>query len=921
MYLIAVAVGCAAGDEGRSPGAKAAAGAGEVCEYHPPAGGFHPALEWSWTSSAVEPNSLNVMMTPAVADLNEDGVPDVVFASTASTGGGTVEQGVLRALHGATGAELFTVTDPTLRVNTASSLAVADVDLDGHLDIVACEATGTRLVAFSNAGALKWRSPPLEQVGWGAPAIANLAGTAAPEIVIGRQALDGATGALLWTGAGGRGTQGSGPLSVVADLNLDGSPEVVAGNTAYTAAGAILWRNLALPDGYNAVGNFDADAFPEIVLVAGGRVYLMEHTGAVKWGPVAIPGGGAGGPPTIADYDADGQPEIGVAGASRYAVFETNGALKWAAPTQDGSSNRTGSSVFDFEHDGSAEVVYHDEVKLRIYRGSDGSVLFETPSSSCTWHEYPVIADVDADGNAEIVSVANNNCGLGTDRGVFVYGDSLDRWVDTRRLWNQHSYHITNVNDDGSVPAAEASNWLEAGLNNYRTQRAPAGNPFLAPDLTATLLRGDGSQCPGASGLTVRLTNEGDNVAAAPVKVAFYDGDPASGGAPLGVATSTVDLKPGEFQDVSLALSPPLDGPRTVCAAADDGGGGAGEVGECDEGNNKVCAPLDLSCNKPPVLGCRGGEVCNDAGQCGAASACGGGVADCSDPDGDATTLACTPPSPYPVGATAVAVSCDDGRGGAATATCEVAVRDCEAPACGAPPAVTFECNAAGGVAGDDPAVQGWLASAGASDNCGGAVSLSHDAPGFFPLGTTVVTWTATDGAGNASHCSSSVTVADTTPPEVTVDLSACCLWSPNHGFVEVGSYGVTDVCDPGAGAAAVVAVTSDEATASAHGAGGPAHCPDALAEGGRLSLRSERAGPSGPHNGRVYDIAVTAHDASGNAVTKRAERGTCAGCPGAVCVPHDQHPQSPGQTPGNDPGGACNAVDDGQIYDALVCQ
>ena len=48
---------------------------------------FSPTLEWSWTSSAIEPNALNVMGTPSVIDLNEDGVPDVVFSSTASRWG------------------------------------------------------------------------------------------------------------------------------------------------------------------------------------------------------------------------------------------------------------------------------------------------------------------------------------------------------------------------------------------------------------------------------------------------------------------------------------------------------------------------------------------------------------------------------------------------------------------------------------------------------------------------------------------------------------------------------------------------------------------------------------------------------------------------------------------------------------------
>ena len=80
-------------------------------------------------------------------------------------------------------------------------------------------------------------------------------------------------GSLWWSGTSGMGRiPPNGPLSCVADLDLDGSPEVVAGNTAYTASGGIYWK-APLSDGYNADANLDGDPFPEIVLVSGGKVY------------------------------------------------------------------------------------------------------------------------------------------------------------------------------------------------------------------------------------------------------------------------------------------------------------------------------------------------------------------------------------------------------------------------------------------------------------------------------------------------------------------------------------------------------------------------------------------------------------------------------------------------------------------------
>jgi hypothetical protein len=45
-----------------------------------------------------------------------------------------------------------------------------------------------------------------------------------------------------------------------------------------------------------------------------------------------------------------------------------------------------------------------------------------------------------------------------------------------------------------------------------------------------------------------------------------------------------------------------------------------------------------------------------------------------------------------------------------------------------------------------------------ATDDCSGA-TVTNDAPASFCVGDTTVTWTATDGCGNASTCQQTVTV------------------------------------------------------------------------------------------------------------------------------------------------------------------
>jgi hypothetical protein len=172
------------------------------------------------------------------------------------------------------------------------------------------------------------------------------------------------------------------------------------------------------------------------------------------------------------------------------------------------------------------------------------------------------------------------------------------------------------------------------------------------------------------------------------------------------------------------------------------------------------------------------------------------------------------------------------------------------------------------------------------------------------------VTWTAVDAAGRTSTCSSSVTVRDTTPPEVTTDIDNCCLDSHHETLASVGHYTVRDICDPRAAETADVRVTSDEPT-------GRRECPDGIAKHGHIFMRAEAGEGHARGNGRVYDLTISARDASGNVMEKKVDQGRCRGCEGAVCVPPSHSPFEChlfGRA-------SCEAVDDGQSYDATKCE
>jgi choice-of-anchor A domain-containing protein len=599
MLSLVVLASCGSVEEVAEPALQQSAQALATCEVRPPfIPNFEPELEWQWTGSTVLPNHKQVMMTPIVVDVNADGIPDVVFNSFA--GSDFTGNGVMRAISGDDGHDLWTVTNSAHEVRGASNIAAGDIDGDGRVELCTIPEDGLGIICFEHDGTFKFRTQGSPASNWGGPALADLDGDGTVEIIAGNFVYSN-TGTLKWQGSDGTGgALGTGPLAFAVDIDQDPNTralEVVNDRAIYNADGTLRCSNTTLTHGLAAVGNFDGDVRGEVIVVWDGKVTLMDDNCATVWTTV-IPGGGHGGPPNIGDFDNDGQPEVGVAGATIYSVFDTNGTVIWSKPTQDSGSHRTGSTTFDFEGDGRTEVAYADETRLRIYDGATGNLRFDAPHSSGTTYENPVIVDVDRDNNAEIV-IASNNFLFPGEAGIRVFKDRLDGWVNTRRIWNQHAYSITNVNDDGTIPAQPATNWLTAGMNTFRANAQGTGytSPYAAPDVvvlevTASCI----SNAPGVR-LTARVRNQGDAATSANMPVAFYRGNPATGGTLLGVARVTAVLAAGADTSVTLEHASIPGAPIEVWAVADDDGTGQGRELECREDNNGASAEVSMACS------------------------------------------------------------------------------------------------------------------------------------------------------------------------------------------------------------------------------------------------------------------------------------------------------------------------------------
>lgn len=109
-----------------------------------------------------------------------------------------------------------------------------------------------------------------------------------------------------------------------------------------------------------------------------------------------------------------------------------------------------------------------------------------------------------------------------------------------------------------------------------------------------------------------------------------------------------------------------------------------------------------------------------------------------------------------------------DDNGNASTQTQYVILNDITSPVITAPASIVVAANAS-----NCSATGVSLGTETATDNCG-IPTITNDAPATFPLGTTTVTWTATDAVGNFSTATQEVTIISNITPIVNKSNISC---------------------------------------------------------------------------------------------------------------------------------------------------
>jgi hypothetical protein len=476
------------------------------CLLEPTSDVIAPTTEWTWTGPSGEDSVLSTPLVANLDDNNGDGfvdlcdTPDLVVAAVDLPPGKTDiwPAGHLHVIAG-DGSDSFVIDTP---IDAAVNPALGDLDGDGIAEIVALQATAPnspysiserRMVALSAAGELLWAGEHLHASrGGGALAIADLDGDGSPEILA-PEYVATADGELAWAIP-------DPPLAysmpVAVDLDLDLDLEVLFGASAYSADGAWLFTapNVPLNRGSVAVANFDDDDYPELYVQFDGQHSIFEHDGSLKAEcPVAaIDLVGVGGyPVAVHDLDGDTQAELVFGLQDSFHVLTVEAdmcSLLWSTKvdTNVGSSSGT---VFDLLGDGEAEAIYADRTRVQLF-SSQGELLFMTERSARESITNPIVADVDGDGAAEIVITSSEPVEgdpepMMPSPTLLVLANVDDGFAPARRVWNQHTYHHSNVREDGGVPVAEAPHWLSE--NTFRANsHIKSGDSCIPPTLQSS---------------------------------------------------------------------------------------------------------------------------------------------------------------------------------------------------------------------------------------------------------------------------------------------------------------------------------------------------------------------------------------------------------------------------------------------------
>ncbi|MFL5437371.1 MAG: FG-GAP repeat domain-containing protein, partial [Myxococcales bacterium] len=422
----------------------------------------------------------------ACADLDGDSKLDLAVTGAPGTG-----QDNLTFLPG-DGHGGFSTGQPMAVGWGAFHPVVADVDRDGHLDVVVA-TSGPRSIAVLYGTGTGSLGAPVQAGGIDGAAwvtVGDVTGDGLPDVLYLSNCLCDSTTTVV-PNIGGSFTDSlayslpiGGASAQLADLDRDGILDyVVADWTGWVGIarglpGGMAMSNsepMALPRAATS-GDLNGDGFPDVIVASGAQpgyvdVYLEFGPGApARYSPVGLPSDVA-----LGDFDEDGHPDVVVADQDSNVVALLRGTAGGAllpAVNHVVASSPVRLLVSDVDGDRHLDLVVatpgHPEGGLTVLHGDGHGQL----AISATYAVSPLpksiaMADVDADGIADLVVAGGGAPALTILRGL---GGGAFAPVPPNPdlLWHSVASFVLLMDIDGDSRTEIVSDDLSGGLLTFR---------------------------------------------------------------------------------------------------------------------------------------------------------------------------------------------------------------------------------------------------------------------------------------------------------------------------------------------------------------------------------------------------------------------------------------------------------------------